>query len=340
MAGCPSCGAELAYVGEYDRHYCYDCRSYAPRSIRPCAACGRALVFVREHQRFYCYGCETYEDAEVERPCPNCGEELEYDSQNDRHRCPACGESAPSRGAPTPPRARGPTMSPEEDEVIGYAPFSREEMDLASKEMLMEWCRDYDLDDSGLKYELRLRLLEHIRRNGLLLKGEIPTADAEGEESGGPEASEAAVVVEEAPPPAEPDVGALLEGVGSAREIYDTPPGEAFCPTCGQSLTYVSEYDQWYCYHCQSYTREPVGSAERGEAARVRGGRKGRGGLAAAGLGLVLFLADQLFFHAPSFIALPITLPEFLMTPEVDWGLGVLSIVLIVAGLMAAVRRR
>lgn len=234
-------------------------------------------------------------------------------------------------------------MSPGDDDVIGYAPFSREEMDLASKETLMEWCRDYDLDDSGLKYELRLRLLEHIRRNDLLLKGETPTAAEEEEaeeEAHGEGATETPLVVEAHTPPSEPDVGALLEGVGGPMEAYEAPPGEAFCPTCGQALTYVSEYNQWYCYYCQSYTRQPVGARERPEATRRREGGRGRGGLAAAGLGLVLFVINQLFFHAPSAMTLPLTLPESLMTPEVDWGLGILSIVLIVAGLMAAVRRR
>ena len=25
------------------------------------------------------------------------------------------------------------------------------------------------------------------------------------------------------------------------------------CPTCGRELTYISQYDRWYCYHCPAY---------------------------------------------------------------------------------------
>ncbi|MDX1534274.1 MAG: hypothetical protein R3291_01475, partial [Thermoplasmata archaeon] len=68
--------------------------------------------------------------------------------------------------------------------ATGFAPFSREEMDLASKDQLIRWSKEYGLDESGMKYELRLRLLEYVRRQGLLLKGEEPLeedtkADAE-----------------------------------------------------------------------------------------------------------------------------------------------------------------
>lgn len=345
MVGCPSCGAELTLIGEYERHYCKACRSYAPRTLLPCGSCGRALVFVREHQGFYCYGCEEYKaNVPVEKPCPTCGEELEYVPTHDRHYCPACEEYAPRGPGPAGRQEGGPAVSAGEDGVIGYATFSREEMDLASKEQLMEWCREYDLDDSGLKYELRLRLLEHIRRNNLLLKGEIPpTEDAEEEEPEAPPPAprpeEPAVVVEEEASPPEPDVGTLLEGVGAPERGYETPPGEAYCPTCGQPLTYVAEYDQWYCYHCQSYTREPASADDRPEVAQGRPAGTRRG-LALAGAGLAMYLVDQLFFHAPPFLPVPLALPPFLMTPEIDWGLGVFSIVFIAAGLMAAARRR
>jgi hypothetical protein len=31
------------------------------------------------------------------------------------------------------------------------------------------------------------------------------------------------------------------------------PPGAATCPTCGGPLTYVEQYQRWYCYHCKKY---------------------------------------------------------------------------------------
>jgi len=31
------------------------------------------------------------------------------------------------------------------------------------------------------------------------------------------------------------------------------PPGAATCPTCGGPLTYVEQYQRWYCYKCKKY---------------------------------------------------------------------------------------
>jgi hypothetical protein len=32
-----------------------------------------------------------------------------------------------------------------------------------------------------------------------------------------------------------------------------TPPPSPTCPTCGQPLTYVQQYQRWYCQNCQKY---------------------------------------------------------------------------------------
>jgi len=31
------------------------------------------------------------------------------------------------------------------------------------------------------------------------------------------------------------------------------PPGTATCPTCGGPLTYIQQYQKWYCYKCEKY---------------------------------------------------------------------------------------
>ncbi|MEM2105634.1 MAG: YtxH domain-containing protein [Candidatus Bathyarchaeia archaeon] len=31
------------------------------------------------------------------------------------------------------------------------------------------------------------------------------------------------------------------------------PPGAEICPTCGGPLTYISQYQRWYCYKCKKY---------------------------------------------------------------------------------------
>jgi len=30
-------------------------------------------------------------------------------------------------------------------------------------------------------------------------------------------------------------------------------PEEKLCPKCGKPLTYIKEYDRWYCYNCKQY---------------------------------------------------------------------------------------
>jgi hypothetical protein len=36
---------------------------------------------------------------------------------------------------------------------------------------------------------------------------------------------------------------------------YPPPPPEPAktCPTCGKPLSYIKEYDRWYCYSCKEY---------------------------------------------------------------------------------------
>jgi MFS family permease len=31
------------------------------------------------------------------------------------------------------------------------------------------------------------------------------------------------------------------------------PPGAEVCPTCGGPLTYIQQYQRWYCYKCKKY---------------------------------------------------------------------------------------
>lgn len=238
MVGCSTCGRELAYIAQYDRHYCYSCRAYAPKDMKPCPTCGRALVYVPQYQRHYCYGCQEYKQpvqlstpaqaqaARAGNPCPTCGRELTYIQQYNRHYCYSCKAYAPLRrdtiaaipaarpaaaltatqGAASEatlafPRAEATPALGRSAEALaaailprGELPFTREELDAASKDQLMRWCQSYSLEASGMKYELRLRLLEYIKAKNLPLKGgppnregvpaEAPVAQAVGAGSG------------------------------------------------------------------------------------------------------------------------------------------------------------
>src|SRR6266571_1635852 len=55
--------------------------------------------------------------------------------------------------------------------------------------------------------------------------------------------------------PAEPVV--VVQETPTVREI---PKVEHPCPTCSRELTYIPQYNRWYCYSCLAYS--PVARAK------------------------------------------------------------------------------
>jgi predicted RNA-binding Zn-ribbon protein involved in translation (DUF1610 family) len=80
------------------------------------------------------------------------------------------------------------------------------------------------------------------------------------------------------------------------------------CPTCGGPLEYLAQYDRYYCYDCKKYAPE---RAVQAAAQVVRVGRVGtaahtHGGIGAgvglAVVALVMFILVQLFFYVPAML--------------------------------------
>lgn len=305
-------------------------------------------MFIEQYKSHYCYGCEEYKsDVGIKNPCPKCGEELEYLHEYRRLYCHQCKAYAPRDYGLT--REGDRAMTKEEgskEEGIGYTVFSREDMDLASKEELMSWCREYGLDDTGMKYELRLRLLEHIRKQGLLLKGEKPIQVVR-EELSEPEVETAAPeedVIEELVVEGDEKAAPQVEVVEEAASRVDVP--ENACANCGTELTYIPQYGRWYCYSCQTYAGSEPASETQAQPSRVRADRaptatkvvrqKGgnpKVGISLAAVGLLMFIADMLLFRAPAVFDFPV----LIRAPDLDFALQFLSIVFIALGLMAAI---
>ncbi len=62
---CPTCGSELAFLEQYQRHYCYACGNYAPegygdRGAKICPTCRGILSYVAQYDRHFCYRCNGY----------------------------------------------------------------------------------------------------------------------------------------------------------------------------------------------------------------------------------------------------------------------------------------
>ena len=62
---CPTCGAELRFIKDYDRWFCDAERKYAPKDWgRParnaCPTCGKDLTWIPEYRRWFCYAENKY----------------------------------------------------------------------------------------------------------------------------------------------------------------------------------------------------------------------------------------------------------------------------------------
>ncbi len=210
--------------------------------------------------------------------------------------------------------------------VTGFAPFSREEMDLASKDQLIRWAKEYGLDKGGMKYELRLRILEYIRRQGLLLKGEEPL-----EEESAPSDNETAA----APPAAPPQSASGGETAPTSSEpAPNISPGT--CGNCGGGLTYIAEYERWYCYNCDTYAGASAGVSQASSHRQAREGGRAGAGIALALAGILTFLAYQILFVAPpGLFPIPIVIT---VAPEVLFALPLVAFVLLGVGVIAGLR--
>ena len=42
-------------------------------------------------------------------------------------------------------------------------------------------------------------------------------------------------------------------GPADAAPVKAVPTGVQLCPTCSSELTYIEQYNRWYCYVCEEY---------------------------------------------------------------------------------------
>ncbi len=134
-ASCPSCGEEMKYIDQYDRYYCYSCKSYAPTGYSPAAAKVAAKpkptpkptptptqpVTTQQPAQTQAQPQPAAQQAQqaqqpqqpqqaqpasdTNAPCPTCSGEMKYIDQYDRYYCYECGAYAPT--SYTPPSAGG-----------------------------------------------------------------------------------------------------------------------------------------------------------------------------------------------------------------------------------------
>jgi ssDNA-binding Zn-finger/Zn-ribbon topoisomerase 1 len=240
----------MTYVPQYDRHYCYRCRTYAPpgfgeaQEVRPCPTCGQPLTYIAQYDRWYCYACRAYapkERAEIEViPVPFARAAAEEAVEQP----PAEG----GEGEEAAPTVEGEPLPAEEEEE--RPPLTRERIEGAKKADLVSLAKAYGLPTRGTKGELQNRLIERM-----VAETEVEGAPSEAPAEGLPpevEEVEAALAME-----AEEARGEEAAAPSEEAEAPKEAAAEHPCPTCGREMRHVVQYDRWWCDDCRRYAPKP-----------------------------------------------------------------------------------
>ncbi len=196
---CPTCGSELAFLEQYQRHYCYACGNYAPegygdRGAKICPTCRGILSYVAQYDRHYCYRCNAYpaDDAILQSleatmpvdiwPAPEASEPtvvvtepektvvaekpVEVEKKVDIEKAVepmVTMTEAPAAPPPQPEEIVEEELPHQEaTEPRRRPPIVRLKIFQAKKPALMDLCKAYDLDPTGTKEQLRERLLSYL----------------------------------------------------------------------------------------------------------------------------------------------------------------------------------
>lgn len=214
---CPNCASELSLLEQYRRHYCYSCGRYAPegygeRGEKICPTCAGVLSYVVPYDRYYCYRCNAYPPegivlvSRVEPSIPGPSPPQSASQASVVVVEPVVEPEAAENVKPTTAEVPNqPERQPEEivADVLrakgttpsrARRPLDREEVQVAKKPLLMDLCKQYDLNPTGTKEELRERVLSYI--DELEAESRAKEAPEQVEEQGELSASESEVPVE------------------------------------------------------------------------------------------------------------------------------------------------
>lgn len=240
---CPTCAAELTFLAQYQRHFCYHCHQYAPEGYgakgeKKCPNCAGILSYIVQYDRLYCFRCGIYPPP-VEGPTVGPAATPEPPKEIPTEKPPEAPEAEmPAVATPAEPSA--PAASPvpsalmtipptrkleeisrevrvvEAPAAVTKPPLVRDEILGARKPILMDLCKAYDLDPSGTKEQLRERLLSYLDE----LEGEARPEPLEPESKAESEPAPEAV-----PPEAVPEL--KLEPFVERREGPIATPAPA-----------------------------------------------------------------------------------------------------------------
>lgn len=270
---CPTCTGILSYVAQYERYYCYRCNAYPPEGIFMVSPAETESVAANEPVAANPTAIVVVEPEKVEEPTSSAVEVSTGAKAKPEH----LGEEEIPREEPGPARAKPPLV--------------RQEILEGRKPVLMDLCKAYDLDPSGTKEQLRQRLLSYLdelesesepveivetespavqeepegpQTVGPLISAydvEIPHSSTEQEEPRVMEESPREETIADVPTltttPARVEARptqTVLEPFTSAPVVAAPMPRALHpCPRCSRELTYIAQYDRWYCHSCRAY---------------------------------------------------------------------------------------
>ena len=238
---CPNCGSELAFLEQHRRHYCYACGQYAPQGFgdegaKICPSCGGILSYVTEYNRYYCYRENAF-------PAGDTGLKSIYDTVSNPPTQETSAEPTilvteppkveePAARVVEPPAEPAQEPAPRAEEEIppdepaperSKQPLNRVKIFQAKKTTLLDLCKDYNLDPTGTKEQLRERLLSYL---------DTLEADAQPKEI-----PEEEVPAQQGPPPMEEipvkdsETEAATTEVPDNQVVAEESPKEEAAPT-------------------------------------------------------------------------------------------------------------
>lgn len=181
----------------------------------------------------------------------------------------------PTEPEPAPPSHEMRALAAQKPAAVRVKLFS------LKKAELVDLCRVYHLDTSGTKEQLQERLLHYLhdieagepevepatREEPAVVTEPAPPSISEGATPVVAQA-EAPMVTEEPEPraatvEAAPAAGPVVVVPVAVAEEAPRPVSKAErpCPTCGRELTFISQYNRYYCYFCQRYA--PAGARSK-----------------------------------------------------------------------------
>ena len=288
---CPTCGGILSYIVAYERYYCYHCNAYPPEGVAPEKREPEPAIIVPTVEAGATEDTIVHEPSRPEEAPPqdvetSSEEPVEPESEPTATPSPRPEESTTEEvsneqeASPKPPLVRRSIWQAKKPMLLDLCKAYGLDS-TGTKEQLRERLLSYldELEPESKEEEEETRPEEEpVAESEEETPEEIPRVAEEPElisespaseepsqeqpieaaeespETLAPVTSAATEVILETPVaersrPAEPVL--VVQETSTVREI---PKVEHPCPTCSRELTYISQYNRWYCYSCRAYS--------------------------------------------------------------------------------------